>query len=209
MARPSASAQRPVPRKTARRRRADPAREEQLLTQIEEIFLAEGFTSVTVDDLARRLRCSKATLYRVARTKEQLVIAATKHFFRTAADSIEASLADTESASERITKYLNGVADAMRRNSPAFYDDMVAYPPTADIYARNAGTAAERVREMIAEGIESGEFRSTDGVFAAQLVALAIDSVQSGALLERTGLSAAEAFAELEDLLLHGLLRRE
>ncbi|MFF7277922.1 substrate-binding domain-containing protein [Streptomyces griseorubiginosus] len=45
------------------------------MRQAEAIILAEGFTAVTVDELAQRLECSKATLYSLARTKEQLVLA--------------------------------------------------------------------------------------------------------------------------------------
>ena len=61
---------------------------------------------------------------------------------------------------------------------------------------------------LIERGVETGEFRTTDGAFAAQLVAMAIESVLSGVLLERTGMTAAEAFAELSDLILHGLVQR-
>lgn len=194
---------------TPRRRRVDTARRDELLARIEDIFLAEGFTSVSVDDLTQRLRCSKATLYSVASTKEQLVIAATKHFFGAAAQQIEDAVAGEPDSRNRITLYLGGVAAAMRRNSRAFYDDMVSYQPTAEIYARNTAQAARRVQELIDEGVRAGHFRATDGRFAAELVALAIDAVQSGVLLEKTGLSAADAFAELGDLLLHGLLRQD
>ncbi|WP_230990305.1 hypothetical protein [Rhodococcus oxybenzonivorans] len=56
----------------------------------------------------------------MASTKEQLVIAATKHFFGAAADEIEAAVADESDPRKRITTYLGGVASAMRRNSRAF-----------------------------------------------------------------------------------------
>lgn len=192
--------------KTPRRRRVDTARRADLLDRIEAIFLAEGFTTVTVGELTERLHCSRATLYSVAPTKEQMVVLATKRFFGTSAEVIEQRVSEHDEPRTRILTYLDGVAEAMRRNSQAFYDDMVAFAPTAEIYARNTARAAERVRELIEEGIESGDFRSTDGNFAAQLVALAIEGVQSGVLLERTGMSAADAFGELGTLLLNGLL---
>lgn len=193
--------------KTPRRRRVDSARRESLLVSIEQIFLDEGFTAVTVGELAERLHCSRATLYSVAATKEQLVVLATKHFFRASAEVIEQRVAEHAHPRARIVTYLDGVAEAMRRNSQAFYDDMVAFAPTARVYAHNTQRAAERVRELIEEGISSGDFRATDGNFAAQLVALAIEGVQSGVLLERTGMTAADAFTELGTLLLNGLLR--
>jgi AcrR family transcriptional regulator len=193
--------------RTARRRRVDTARRDELLREIEDIFLAEGFMSVTVAELTERLHCSKATLYSVASTKEQLVIAATKRFFGSSAEAIEAAVAAEKDPRAQITTYLGGVAEAMRRNSRAFYADMISFEPTAEIYRRNTARAAQRVQELIDDGIASGVFRSTDGVFASQLVALAIEGVQSGVLLDRTGMSAADAFHELSNLLFHGLLK--
>lgn len=206
MARPTQSFN-AAPVRTARRRRVDTARRDELLEAIEEIFLAEGFMSVTVAELTERLHCSKATLYSVAPTKDQLVIAATKKFFGSSAEAIEAAVAAEKDPRSQITTYLGGVAEAMRRNSRAFYADMISFGPTAEIYGRNTARAAQRVRELIDGGIASGVFRQTDGVFASQLVALAIEGVQSGVLLDRTGMSAADAFHELSNLLFHGLLQ--
>ncbi|HVQ51049.1 MAG TPA: hypothetical protein VMS92_13480 [Mycobacterium sp.] len=95
----------------------------------------------------------------------------------------------------------------MRLHSPAFYDDMVNYEPTARIYRKNSDAAARRVHEMIDDGIRAGALRDVNGTFAAQVVALTIDAVQSGALLRSTGLFAGDAFSELGDLLLDGLNR--
>ncbi|WP_280295667.1 TetR/AcrR family transcriptional regulator [Nocardia abscessus] len=204
MSRPSSAPQATV--KTPRKRRVDEARRGDLLARVEEIFLSEGFTAVAVGELTERLRCSKATLYSVAPTKETLVILATKKFFSESAAQIEDTVAGLDDASSKITTYLDGVATAMRRTSRAFYQDMVAFAPTAEIYGRNTARAAERLKELIDDGIESGEFHARDGSFAAQIAGLAIEGVQSGVLLERTGLSAADTFKELSTLLMHGLL---
>lgn len=93
----------------------------------------------------------------------------------------------------------------MSSMSPRFYEDMVAYEPTAQAYSANAAVAAKRVRELIADGVEAGYFRPVHGVFASQLVALAIEGIHSGELLRGTGMSAGMAFSELGDLILNGL----
>ncbi|MDX2605500.1 TetR/AcrR family transcriptional regulator [Streptomyces caniscabiei] len=176
------------------------------MRQAEAIILAEGFTAVTMDELAQRLGCSKATLYSLAATKEQLVLAVTRAFFRDATAEIEQAVQAEPDPRQRIRAYLAGVGTAMRRHSHAFYDDMVGYEPTAQIYRKNsAAAAAQRVHEMIEEGVQTGVFRALNGQFAAQVVAVTIDAVQSGALLESTGLTAGDAFSELGDLLLDGL----
>ena len=194
-------------RSSPRRRTVDTARLQELLAQASDIVLAEGFTSITMDQLAQRLGCSKATLYSLAGTKDQLVQTITRHFFNTAAEEIEQAVAAESNPAQRIRTYLAGVGNAMRRHSPAFYDDMVSYEPTARIYRRNSETAARRVQELIDDGVQAGAFRNVNGPFAAQVVAVTIDAVQSGELLRTTGLSAGDAFAELGDLLLDGLNR--
>ncbi|MEU7816908.1 TetR/AcrR family transcriptional regulator [Pseudonocardia sp. NPDC049154] len=193
------------PRRTPRRRIVDTARLDELRRRAEDIILAEGFTSVTMDELAGRLGCSKATLYSLAPTKEQLVLAVTRSFFREAAAEIERAVAAEPDHRQRIRTYLDGVGTAMRRHSLAFYDDMVGYEPTAQIYRKNSAAAATRVRELIEDGAQAGAFRPVNSPFAAQVIAVAIDAVQSGVLLERTGLTAGEAFSQLGDLLLDGL----
>jgi hypothetical protein len=93
----------------------------------------------------------------------------------------------------------------MRRHAHAFYDDMVGYEPTAQIHRKISAAAAQRVHELIEEGVQTGVFRALNRHFAAQVVAVTIDAVQSEALLESTGLTADDAFSELRNLLLDGL----
>ncbi|MFF8975187.1 hypothetical protein [Streptomyces sp. NPDC014995] len=136
---------------------------------------------------------------------EQLVLAVTRAFFRDATAEIEQAVQAEPDARQRIRVYLTGVGTAMRRHSNAFYDDMVGYEPTAQIYRKNSAAAAHRVHELIEEGVQTGVFRALNGHFAAHVVAVTIDPVQSGVHLERTGLTAGDAFSELGDLLLDGL----
>ncbi|WP_270889478.1 TetR/AcrR family transcriptional regulator [Pedococcus sp. 5OH_020] len=79
-----------------RRRRVDLERRNELLSALEDMLLSEGFRALTMDDMARRLHCSTATLYSVATSKEQLVMALTKDFFRQATEEIETSVAAVE-----------------------------------------------------------------------------------------------------------------
>ncbi len=190
---------------SVRRRRVDQERRAALLSDLEELVLAEGFTALSMDDLAHRLHCSKATLYSVAGSKEQLVTAVTKRFFQQATEQIELTVAAVADPRQRIPAYLSGVGQAMSRCSQEFYTDMIRFGPTAEIYRINSKAAARRVQELIAAGVEAGALRPIDGNFAGHLVALAIEGVQSGALLASTGLSAGDAYTEMADLLLHGL----
>lgn len=203
----------PVPRPLAAHRsrealggrRSDHPRRERMLDDLEEIFLGEGFSTLTIDELCRRLSCSKTTLYTVARTREQIVQAVVRHFFAKATAAVEAQLNPGANPAERIVNYLAGVGAAMHRNSYAFYEDMVTYEPTAAIYRLNSQAAAQRVGEMIEEGVRDGSFRAADAALAGLTVAYLMDGVQSGEVLDATGLDAGDAFTELGQLLIHGL----
>ncbi|MEU9323542.1 hypothetical protein AB0D91_06940 [Streptomyces canus] len=99
-----------------------------------------------------------ATLYSLASAKEQLVLAVIRTFFRDATAEIDQAVQAEPDPRQRIRVYLTGVGTAMRRHSNAFYDDMVGYEPTAQIYRKNSA-AAHRVHGLIEEGVQAGVFR--------------------------------------------------
>jgi len=187
------------------RRRIKAERREELLQRLEDLFLAEGFGQLTVDDIAARLQCSKSTLYAVASSKEQLVTAAIKHFFREATRRIEERITPITSPPERIAVYLASVGEEMRRMSPSCYDDMTIFEATDDIYRLNARASARRVREFIREGVDAGAFRQVNAEFVGEAVSLLIEGIMHGRLLDRTGLSSGDAYVELSTLVLHAL----
>jgi len=182
-----------------------PERQQAYMNQLLELMLKEGFRACTLDDLAARLRCSKTTLYRLAPSKEQLVITVVKSFFRQAGQAIETTIADLQDPATRIAAYLSGVGQEMRRLSPAFYNDMVSFGPTKEIYAHNADVAANRVRDFIDEGVQHGTFRAVHAKFAGHVVALVISAIQSGELLQATEMTSGDAYSELSQLIVRGL----
>src|ERR1700712_745269 len=85
-------------------------RQAELLDQLEQLFLAEGFAGFTLEDLAVRLHCSKSTLYALADSKEQLALRLVRHFFRKATDAVEAHAVQEEDPGLRVVAYLTAVA---------------------------------------------------------------------------------------------------
>src|SRR5918997_1456031 len=81
-------------------------RQAQLLDQLEELFLAEGFARFTLEDLAVRLRCSKTTLYALADSKEQLAVRVGGPFSGGATADVEARTAGEDDPARRVTAYL-------------------------------------------------------------------------------------------------------
>ena len=121
-------------------------RRTELFDALVTLFLSEGFAHLTLDEIATRLRCSKSTLYTLAGSKEQLVRAATVHFFRSATKLVEARVAATDGARERITAYLSAVGTALDPASDQFMVDLDAFAPARGVYEQNTRIAARRCR---------------------------------------------------------------
>ena len=180
-------------------------RQAELLDQLEQLFLAEGFSRFTLEDFALRLHCSKSTLYALAESKEQLAHRVIKHFFRKATAAVEAHTVTEQDPALRVTAYLTAVAQALAPASPAFHRDLDAFAPGREVYERNTALAAERVRELIAEGVAQGRFREVHPALIADTVTTLMFRIGRGDTARATGLDAAAAYRELAALLLHGI----
>ncbi len=182
-------------------------RRTELFDALVALLLAEGFAHLTLDDIAARLRCSKSTLYTLAASKEQLVQAATVHFFRSATEFVEARVAATTGARDRIAAYLSAVGEALDPASEQFMTDLDGFAPARAVYEQNTGIAARRVQELIAEGVAAGDFRDVHAAFAADLVAAAMVRIQQRVVRRTTGLDDADAYRELAAILTAGISR--
>ena len=191
----------------ARARVAAPtARQLDLLSRLQNLVLDEGFAHLLLDDVAARLRCSKTTLYALARSKEQLVTLVVTRFFKSATEHVEAALAAADAGPARLVAYLDAIARVLQPASRQFITDVGAFAPTRVIYQDNARAAARRVHQVVQEGMDAGAFaREVDPTFVASLVGLTIEAVQRGEVAERSGLADADAFASLSSLVLRAL----
>ena len=179
----------------------------ELFDALVDLFLAEGFAHLTLDDIAARLRCSKSTLYALAGSKEQLVRAATVHFFRRSTEDVESRVAELTGAAERITGYLSAVGVALAAASARFMADLDAFAPAREVYEINTRYAADRVRELVTAGVAAGEFRDVHAVFVADLAAAMMVRIQRSEVRAATGLDDARAYRELAALLTAGISR--
>jgi AcrR family transcriptional regulator len=179
---------------------ADGGLRTRVLDQLVELFLREGFAAFTLADLARRLRCSKSTLYLLATSKEQLVVAVVRRFFQRATRAVEAQLDDRDDAATRLTTYLRAVAGELQAAGPAFFADVAGHPPARDIYETNTRLAAGRVQRLVVEGVRAGRMRDLDAAFVGAAVEQVMTAIHRGDIAGSTGLGDAEAYRELARL---------
>jgi AcrR family transcriptional regulator len=172
-----------------------------------DLVLAQGFSHLTMDDFAAQLNCSKRTLYALAASKEQIAVLAVRQFFKRATEQVEAAIARTRAPANRVTRYLEAVAEELRPASRAFRDDLANFRPATEIYEQNTLTAARRVRELIDEGTKAGAFRRVHAAFVSEVVTATMRRITSGEITAATGLSDAEAYSELAQLVVAAIRR--
>ncbi|HJY47004.1 MAG TPA: TetR/AcrR family transcriptional regulator [Propionibacteriaceae bacterium] len=182
-------------------------RQQHLRDALVDLVLEQGFSHRTMDQFAALLNCSKRTLYALASSKEQLAVLAVRHFFKRATEQVEAAIARTRAPANRVTRYLEAVAEALRPASRAFRDDIAHFRPATEIYEQNTLAAAQRVRELIDEGTEAGAFRRVHAAFVAEVVTATMRRITSGEIAATTGLSDAEAYSELAELVVAAIRR--
>ncbi len=189
------------------------ARRAELFDAVVALVLADGFAHLTLDEIAGRLHCSKSTLYTLAPSKDELVVAAVRHFFRAATDAVDAAdraasdAGGARATARRLAAYLGAVGEALAPASESFVSDLAAYEPTRLVYERNTAAAAERVRTIVDDGARAGDVRDVHATFVADVAASVMVSIQTRALARRTGLDDATAYRELADLLTRAVTR--
>ncbi|MFT4044939.1 MAG: hypothetical protein QM673_17390, partial [Gordonia sp. (in: high G+C Gram-positive bacteria)] len=169
------------------------------------LMLAEGFAHLAIADLAARLRCSKSTLYTLADSREQLVTKTVTHFFRSATARVESRVVAATDARDAVITYLIAVGDALAPASEQFMADLHDFSPTRALYEHNTAAAARRVRELISDGVDAGDFRDVDAAFAGDLAATMMSRIQRREVASRTGLDDASAYRQLASILMHGI----
>ncbi|GAB2482848.1 TetR/AcrR family transcriptional regulator [Jatrophihabitans fulvus] len=175
------------------------------------LFLERGFRGLDLDAMAAYAKCSKSTLYELAESKDHLVTTCVEFYFRRAGRHVEAAVASEPDPAQRIRTYLMSVADQLSLASTQFLSDVASRATTRGSYERHTAFAATRVRELVdaASGGRSRDGRGGNRAqFLGEVAAATMDAIERGGVSDRTGLTHAQAYAELADVLVQATRAR-
>lgn len=181
-------------------------RQQRLLDALETIFLGEGFSDVTVAELARRLRCSRRSLYELAPSKEALFLRVLDRYLsRLREQGRQATLGV---APERAFEpYLMPAVEAARKLSAAVMRDITAWPPADEMWRAHTRERMQGLRTLVERCVELKIFRGIDPYLVAEVMAASLRRICEPNFLADSGMTYREAVSELYGLLLHGLVR--
>jgi AcrR family transcriptional regulator len=176
-------------------------RQSELLDQLKEMFLQDGFAETTLDELVGELRCSKMTLYSLAPSREQLVLTVLRRFFESAERQVHEAAGRARTAEEKIHAGLNAQTAAMAAMSSICFLDVREFATTNELYEAFSGSCADRLQQLLI----SLWGASGSAVGRASLLALVVrntvTSICTGEVNARTGLAREDAIRHLATFL--------
>lgn len=179
-------------------------RQDDLLELLIDVFLREGFLELSIDDMARRLRCSKTTIYGIAPSKQQVIAVVVRGFFRRATERVEQQIQAVDAASTaRIRTYLMAIAAELAPASPEFFADLDAYAPTREIYLENTRIAGERLQGIILEAVPAAS--KSEALFIGSVAGGVMAAIHRGEIEASAGLDDSAAYRALSRLIVAGV----
>lgn len=141
-----------------------------VLDELEELFLAEGFASFTMRELAARLRCSMRTLYEIAPSKQDLVLVVLDRFLHRVGRTALAAIDPEAAIGARIRTYFRSGVELLRWTA-TLAEDAADEPAVLRLLDRHIAYLTSVLEGLIDAGVEAGEFRAVDSRLAAMVLA--------------------------------------
>lgn len=198
---------RPEPVLSRERAAALTPRQRELLDQLTDLA-KDGFSHLTMADLAGLLNCSLRTLYGLAPRREDLVLMALDRNLWSVGRS---AMAAVESAAERgplavIQVYLAAANKAVSRTTAAFARDLASVPGGTQLSDRHNGYLVDVTAELLDAAVESGEIGETETYVVARAMG-SLGLLFSGAdVIETLPGSPKHAADHVVDVILRGLV---
>jgi AcrR family transcriptional regulator len=184
-----------------------PQRLERVIEEAESLFVEEGFLHFGTMDLARRLRCSKRTLYSIAPTREKFFeLILEHHLERMNREMIEAAKAAPDCVAALIAPMETAIA-AFGNESNRFNNDLKSFPGGLRVLKRTQKQRARLTEDTIARGVRIGAFRKIDPHLVAAALHAACSSVTDPQFLSGATMTWADALREVFRLFFQGLLQ--
>lgn len=108
---------------SSRKEREKAARRNDIISAAEELFFSNNYDNVSMNDIAKKVELSKATLYLYFDNKESLFFVIVLQGIKIMNSTISKSVDDLETGIEKIRAYIT-----------AYYDFMIKYPDYLRLY---------------------------------------------------------------------------
>ncbi|OWU84517.1 transcriptional regulator [Oceanicola sp. 22II-s10i] len=176
------------------------------------VFAEKGYDAATMRDVSIASGVSKALLYHHFESKEQFFSQIASRSAKRLNDYVFERIPEDGTASEKVRAFMIATADffqtyrwAWVASTTAFWNDPERHLQTERMERR--AQFEHKLRDLIREGVESGEFNDLDPAITGRLILSSINWMHRWFNPERE-LTAAQIVEEYYGILLKGLAKR-
>lgn len=180
-------------------------RVERLLDEAAELFIQEGFLHLSTDDLARRLHCSKRTLYAIARGREEFFTVVINRRIEQLEERHFARVKQAPNVESAILGCVESMVETLETISPVYLRDLMRFPPGE----RAVRESLKRTTDVVIKAIEKGErenvFRKIAPRVAAEALLASVRRMLEPDFLAASRVTSAEAVRQVYQIFWFGL----
>jgi len=214
----------------ARERQRRQENREVILHAAEAVILGKGFSATSMDDVAKEAQFSKATLYHYFRSKAELIFEILIHFFEDLDGGLVAIQVSNKPAKQKLLESIRLAFRfyAGKENISRVFlmDRSFMKLMQAFVTPGNKGSSEaerrfiqkikakrrvinDRIKAILQEGFDSGEFRKIDADAAVTFLGAVIQGYFQEKLWSESGPGLEKDIDQLENLILHGIESKE
>ncbi len=183
------------------------ARQREILDELEKLFRVEGFSELTMAEIAAQMNCSLRTLYGLAPRKEELVLMVVdrrlRRIGRAALEPLRADMPPLEA----LRAYLRAANRAVQPTALAYARELADLPGASRLLDAHEGYVIAVTRSLLDRAVEQGAIPPVDTAAVAHVLGglgREFSRPQVAEEIRDTPKATADALAEV---LLRGLER--
>ncbi len=185
---------------------------ERIISYAREHFMHEGFSKVTLDEIAAELGMSKKTLYKYFEDKEDLLRAGIEENLRKIAGEIDKITASDCPFAEKLARVMMLIGKQMSRLSRGAMLDMQKFTP--DLWKQIETFRREqifvKIGKMIAQAREENIFRThVNEQMLTLMIITCVQGILNPEVLTQNSFSAEEAFTFIFRTIFEGALTED
>ncbi|HUL39302.1 MAG TPA: TetR/AcrR family transcriptional regulator, partial [Methanomassiliicoccales archaeon] len=177
----------------------------ELLDGVMEIIKTQGFSKVTISEMAAKLHCSASSLYKIAPNKDSLIVLAINQWGELALRDWEARAVQGKTASTRAHLYYRAAVEGVSSWSHDFRNDVNRFESARLAYAKISDNFINRFADLLNEAVEEGEVRSINTKFLANVFRQMALVIRDEQLLSDCGMTHTQALFEVERIIWDGI----
>jgi AcrR family transcriptional regulator len=145
-------------------------RQRELLDSLENLVVRGGLAELTMAEIAARVNCSLRTLYGIAPSKDELVLAVVDRRLHRIGRAAIGSLDATLQPLEALRRYLAAVNEAVRPTTAEFVRDFAGVPGARKLFDAHEGYVIAVARSLLDRAVAERQISAVDTAAVAHVL---------------------------------------